>query len=606
MIKTTSQKGLTKSIIISAALHGAVMAVLFSKPLQLQSRLFSSLGKTATVMQEEENIAIIKRSQALEEALSYLETPPVGTPPSSPSTHLKTFPQGSSLQEEIGDFQVPALSLVFPTFEEPPVPLLSSPSTPSSLEQPMVLEELPPIIALKPSLENPSISSLGEVDAFFEIPIPFLSKLSEDPASSDFIPAEEANRTFSLPSPEIPALEQLDALTPQLGAPSVCEAPPIPVPGVLADFSISPSSPHLITGIRTATTLGEYGLPSLDLKEWNDFFEVDVKTYPHEEGGFLFSLTLIPKVDLSEYRMKQHYIFMIDRSSSMEKHRYQTAKRAVSRAITSLRPGDLFNILILDGSITKLSDASLPFSKAHLQEAEDFLEKQLHVRRGTSSDVYTTLMKVLNSQIETEESVTAILISDGDASSKSSQQRNKINNWLEANRDRVTLYTATAGNGNNLSSLKMLSLASRGTLLYSDTHAAFPRKLAKLVMDLRYPLAKEISLSILSPKNPAVELLPPSYRLPTLFSDHPYVIMGLTPKLTDFTLLLEGKNKDQIFSIKKTISLTKAKQGSRLLLKQWTAEKAHVLFDQYLREGEKSLLQKADTELGYDTQNSRR
>ena len=40
----------------------------------------------------------------------------------------------------------------------------------------------------------------------------------------------------------------------------------------------------------------------------------------------------------------------------------------------------------------------------------------------------------------------------------------------------------------------------------------------------------------------------PSSRLPNLFSDHPYVLVGHTAKLTDFTLLLEGKNKIGISS----------------------------------------------------------
>lgn len=70
--------------------------------------------------------------------------------------------------------------------------------------------------------------------------------------------------------------------------------------------------------------------------------------------------------------------------------------------------------------------------------------------------------------------------------------------------------------------------------------------------------------------------------------------MGSCNKLTDFTLVLEGKNKDQVLTIKKQVSLSKAKAGSRLLAKQWAAEKAHTFFDQYLKEGEASLLKQAE------------
>lgn len=596
MIKMTFQdslgkRKLTASALISAALHIAAVAVLFSKPLYLNSKFFSQIGKAPSTFLEEENIVILKRNQALEEALSYFETSPLG----APLTYSKTL----TLNELESGFEsvptLPPIALSIPHLEEPPLPALP---IPTFEEQSVVLVETPAtqlraLELMTPKMELPPVAG-SIID--YEVPVPLAPLTVDTPVAFDFIPSEEIALISPYIVPEIPTPDALDEMNPSLAPPALCEPPTIPFAGTYADFAISPTNPKSITGIRGGASLGEYGLPTLELREWNEFFDVDVKTFAKEEGGYLFSVSIIPKVDLSEYRLKQNYLFVIDRSTSVDKSRFQTAKRGIARAVAALRPGDFFNILILDGTVTQLSASPLAVSKGTLQKAEEFLNQQSHAYQGAAMDVYSTLTKILTSQIETHDATAAILISDGDSPLKPTQQRKKINNWLEANRDRVTLYTATAGQGNNLSSLKMLSLASRGSFLYSDTHAAFPRKLAKLVMDLRYPIAKEMNLSVISPEDGTqVEILPPSQRLPNLFSDHPYMLIGSASKLTDFTLLLEGKNKDQIFKIKKTISLSKGKPGSRLLQKQWAAEKAHTLFDQYLREGEATYLKEAET-----------
>ncbi len=607
MIKTTFQDQLNKrklstSALISAALHIAAVAVLFSKPLYLNPKVFSQIGKTPATFLEEENIVILKRNQALEEALSYLETSPLG----APLTYSKTL----TINELETGFEslptLPPIALSLPDLDEPPLPALP---TPTLEQQSVVLVERPAIALRPPEVMTPKMELPPIAGSIldYEVPVPSAPLTAESYGGFDFIPSEERATLSSHITPEIPTPEALDGMNPSLAPPALCEPPTVPLAGVYADFAISPTNPKSIIGIRGAASLGDYGLPTLELREWNEFFDVDVKTFAKEEGGYLFSVSIIPKVDLSEYRLKQNYLFVIDRSNSVDKSRFQTAKRGIARAIAALRPGDFFNIVILDATVTQFNANPLPVSKAAVQKAEEFLNQQSHTYQGTATDIYTTLTKILTAQIESHDATAAILISDGDSPLKPAQQRKKINNWLEANRDRVTLYTATAGQGNNLSSLKMLSLASRGSFLYSDTHAAFPRKLAKLVMDLRYPIAKEMTLSVISPESGnQIELLPPSPRLPNLFSDHPYVLVGSASKLTDFTLLLEGKNKDQVFKIKKTISLSKAKPGSRLLQKQWAAEKAHTLFDQYLREGETTYLKQAENDLKHDTQNSRR
>jgi Ca-activated chloride channel family protein len=175
--------------------------------------------------------------------------------------------------------------------------------------------------------------------------------------------------------------------------------------------------------------------------------------------------------------MKQNYYFLIDRSNSIEKHRYQTFKRAVAKALTALHKDDTFNIIIFDSKITRLSEKPLAYTKKSIQLAEEFLEKQEHGSYFAATDIYSALSKIVPSDVPDDEANTAILITDGDSTMHPEKQRKLIQAWLEKNNNKVTLYTACVGEGNNKTLLDLLSSLSRGALLYSDTHTSFPRKL---------------------------------------------------------------------------------------------------------------------------------
>jgi len=140
--------------------------------------------------------------------------------------------------------------------------------------------------------------------------------------------------------------------------------------------------------------------------------------------------------------MKQNYYFLIDRSNSIEKHHYQTFKRAVSKALMSLHPENAFNIIIFNSKITKLSEKPVSYSKKSIQWAEDFLEKQSHGTHFAATDIYSALIQIIPSDVPEDEMNTAIFISDGDSSPQPEKQRKLIQNWITKNNGKVSLYTA--------------------------------------------------------------------------------------------------------------------------------------------------------------------
>jgi hypothetical protein len=297
---------------------------------------------------------------------------------------------------------------------------------------------------------------------------------------------------------------------------------------------------------------------------------------------------------MASRKMPQNYYFLIDRTNSIEKHRYQTFKKAVARALPCLKEGDHFNIVIFDTKIISLSEKSLPVTKKSLQMAEEFLSKESHGHTSAATDIYRKLSDVMPSGSADDEETSIILISDGDSSLNAEKQGKLTRAILQKNHGLATIYTAAVGQGNNLAMLDLLSAFGRGSLLYSDTHAAFPRKLASLVIGIRNPIAKEIDFHI-STSDPTARLclFPTASHLPTFFSDRPYTLYGMCDHLCSFNLILQGRNKNQPLMIRKTITLSAGKTDTKGLKKERDRVEAHLYYEKFLDEGKVAHLDKA-------------
>lgn len=327
--------------------------------------------------------------------------------------------------------------------------------------------------------------------------------------------------------------------------------------------------------------------------EWNDDFELDISFLPHPDGkGYIFSLALKPNFDISQYSLKHDIFFVIDRS--VRKHRFEVYKRAVVKALSCLQQGDTFNIFIIDKKMTRFHTKSLPVSQKTIRAAEHFLEKQAEIPLFSAGDIYSSLEKILPEIQGTDSVHSAILITDGVSQISSRKQSQVLKNWIEKNNGKLSVYTAAVGQKNDLLMLDLLSSISGGKLLWSDTHASFPRKLAKLVLDLRDPIATELSVDAIPFQSQArVTLSPVFFQSPVLFSHQPYVIYGSIDQPGPFDLIIQGRHRDQWIAIKKSVSFVDGVKGDRALLNQWSSQKAHRVYTKFLDDGKSAYLKEA-------------
>lgn len=340
-----------------------------------------------------------------------------------------------------------------------------------------------------------------------------------------------------------------------------------------------------------------YDLPSIVQEiEWSENnFDLKVYLMPHpQEKGYIFSVALQPCQGTTCAPLKQNFYFVLDRTNSVEKHRFNVYKKAVLKALTYLSEGDNFNIYILDKKCTALSSNNLSFNPKTLKLAQEFLEEQDFKSFFSSGDIYESLDKLLT-KLEQEADVnTTILVTDGKTSLSRKSQQKILDQWAKRDSGKLHLYAAAAGRENNLMLLDLITSQHGGRLLYSETHAAFPRKLAKLVLTLKQPLVTEVKTSIVPQDTHAtVELYPSVDHLPVLCGQHPYTLIGSMDRLTDFTLVLQGVSQENPISLKIPISLDKAKKGGKQLEKKWAVKQASISFEKFLHKGKNNDLKEA-------------
>ncbi len=327
----------------------------------------------------------------------------------------------------------------------------------------------------------------------------------------------------------------------------------------------------------------------------SDDFTIKVEYLPNDSGLFYFvRLTFLPEDDVIFKRINRNIFFLIDRSHSISKKRFDTSRTAVSKALTMLNKGDTFNILFFDDTVVKFADTNVPWTKNNVTAAQQFLSEQKHGGMFASTDLYSSLDKIIPEAVADNEVNIAILLSDGDTYLPIGKQRKTIGHWTNTNVGKVTLYSIASGRRNNLPLLNLLCSFNKGLLVYTHDDALIEKALINVMHSIHTPIGKDLFPTIVVPDNTTqVTLFPRTKRMPNLFKNTPYVMYGITNKLTDFHLFLQGRYYDKWLNIKKTISLSQAQQGSTDIARECLIHYAYDFYDKFLNDGDPKHLHKA-------------
>lgn len=364
---------------------------------------------------------------------------------------------------------------------------------------------------------------------------------------------------------------------------------PVPAEKLLQEKEIAFSRDIPIE--KTVAAAEKYSLPKqkvIEVAAAN--LDADVRIMKATSGkGYFFAVALKPAKSAEMQKMTHNFTFLIDRSNSIEKYHFGAFKKAVLRALSMLKEEDTFNIIVFDKKAVAFSEEPVPFSRDALDDAEAFLAKQKNGGLFAAADLYEFLPKLIPDYETSDEVNTMILLTDGTTDASSKKQHAFITKFLAATKNRATLYTAAVARNNDLKLLDLVSSCTGGSLIYSQTYAAFSRKLAGLVYRLREPVAKDLSVSVIG-QDPQSQVKLYTAISNTLYAGQPFEIVGKVDNLNDFTILIEGMQDGEPVQIKKKIVLENAKRDPAFVKKLWGAQKNQQKYKQYLDTGKASAL----------------
>ncbi len=310
--------------------------------------------------------------------------------------------------------------------------------------------------------------------------------------------------------------------------------------------------------------------------------------------GYVFKLSLSPKPGTRFKRITQNIFFLVDRSHSIRFVRFELTKQAIAKVLDQLHPGDTFNILFFDKTITRFSHNNMSVNPATLAQAKHYVMKQRYGGVNATTDLYSSLGQIIPKAVADHEINTAILLSDGDTYLNKEKQRKTIARWTDHNGSRISLFSVASGAGNNAPLLDLLSIFNHGTLYYSLQDQEIEYSLSKLVQDIQHPIGKEMSTTVIGTLGNRIKIFPSRALAPNLYENIPYVVYGVIDQLADFHVFFQGKYYDKMLDIKQSVSFDKGVEGNQIELERMLA--LHQAYESYLRffkEGDYAHLQQA-------------
>ncbi len=324
-------------------------------------------------------------------------------------------------------------------------------------------------------------------------------------------------------------------------------------------------------------------LADLDTISYRDEFSVQSEIMSEAaQEGYIFSVSLKPLAYADISTQKQNIVFLIDRSGCIEPHRFNIFRKAVEKSLNYLSPEDTFNIVFFDSKTSQLNRQPLEINEQTISSAKNYLRLHQNAAFFTEGDIYRALQEIIN-QTPHDRHTSIILLSNGKKLKNLQKNNKELANLLSHNPGCFSVYTAATGSGNHLPMLECLSKLHHGQLMYSSTFAAFPRKLALLVKDLRNPIANKVRVHATGISSLAkIALFPAPSNLPPIYRDQTYTFYGVMHHIEDFHLCVQGKIGNRWVNISKPISPVKISKGNGQLARHFMENKIYTLYDQYL------------------------
>lgn len=256
-------------------------------------------------------------------------------------------------------------------------------------------------------------------------------------------------------------------------------------------------------------------------------------------------------------------IFVIDNSGSMSGPSMDQAKESLLWALDRLNPGDTFNVIRFDDTLTVLFPDAVPAHGENLAVAKKFV-KNLEANGGT--EMLPALRAALvdrNARDDTRVRQ-VVFLTDGAISNE-----RELFSEITSNLGRSRLFTVGIGSAPNSYFMTRASEAGRGTFTHIGSEAQVTERMSELFDKLRNPVMTNITATW--PDGRTTESWPNP--VPDLYKGEPVVLSARMPKAAG-TLTLRGEVAGEPWEVRMPIAAGEPRPG---IGKLWARRKIEQL-----------------------------
>ncbi len=308
--------------------------------------------------------------------------------------------------------------------------------------------------------------------------------------------------------------------------------------------------------------------------ESNQKFGLNMATYREadDKDGY-FVLIAAPQLDVDKSEVIQKdFVFVLDRSGSMNGPKFEQAKAALAQILNSLNPGDRFTMIAFDDKVLPYSTQLIP-----AEQRADALQwiRDLPIGGGTNiNDALLTALGTVDRSSSRPHIV--VFLTDGQATTGVTATSAILANVREAIRPQSRLYTIGVGDVNQ-ALLESLAQENRGTSLFVTATEPLEKPLANYYAAIDSPVLVDLALDFGGVEVYDVHPNP----IPDMFLGGQVVLTGRYKGSGPTTITLNGKINGQKYTSAykdiKFVSTASESKSAGFVARLWAQRKVETL-----------------------------
>ncbi len=305
---------------------------------------------------------------------------------------------------------------------------------------------------------------------------------------------------------------------------------------------------------------------------------------PKGDDGYFLLMFAPQEMTTESDIVNRDIVFVFDISGSMAGTKIEQARRALLLCLSNLHNGDRFDVIAFDDQVDRFKPEVVSVTADSLQAARTFVG-ELHDRGGT--DIHQALTSALGAfPAESRRPRTIIFLTDGEATSGITDEKQIASDIVEANRGEngARIFTFGVGSSVNRELLERLGVQNRGAVDYIGSNEGIDARVGAFYARIAQPVLSNLSVDF---GGREVKLTYP-HTLPDLYKGLELVLAGryagVGPTATE--LVLKGDLNGARKEYRAKIDFPTVEEKNPFVARVWARRRVESLLGQVRLEGE--------------------